>query len=287
LVLNSYAKLNLYLEVLGRRKDGYHNIRTLFERIDLSDKIILKSRRDKKIKILCNSPEVPLDNANLAFRSARLLQDTFRLDKGVDIRIKKNIPIGAGLGGGSSNAAAVLVGLNRLWNLKLAKNRLITLARRIGSDVPFFIYNIPFAQATACGDRIKLLNKLHYLRLWHILVVPKIAISTPTIYRKWDTYSKLTEPDYDVKILTLALKKRDSFLIARSLFNDLEKITAKLYPVIGRIKKKLKALGIKSILMSGSGPAVFGIASSRKEAVALSKQLKKNKFWKVFVTRTV
>ena len=289
LTLNSYAKLNLYLEVLNKRKDNYHNIKTIFERIDLADKIILKSRRDKEIKVTCNVTAVPRDNTNLAWRSAKLLQDSFNIDKGVDIKIIKRIPVGSGLGGGSSNAASVLLGLNKLWELNLAQNKLAGLAGKLGCDVPFFIYNSPFALGEARGDKIKPLKALYSVRLWHILVVPNIEVSTAAIYKRWDKYFKtfkLTMPKYDVNIINLALRKDNFPLIGDALFNSLEPVTAALYPQIDAIKEKLIQLGAKSILMSGSGPAVFGIVSSRKGALSLCRQLKTDSSWQVFFTRT-
>lgn len=284
LLLNSYAKLNLYLEVLELRKDSYHNLKTLFERIDLADKIILKPREDKKIKIICNSADVPCDNTNLAYRSAKLLQDRFNIHRGVDIKIIKRIPVGAGLGGGSSNAATALLGLNILWRLELKQAQLLNLARAVGSDVGFFIYNCPFAWGSGRGDRIKPLKSLNNLRLWHILVAPKIKVSTPFIYKEWDKYFKgkktrLTSIKYNAKMLNLT---------GRDLFNRLEIITAKLYPQVRQVKDKLRDMGVKSILMSGSGPAVFGIVSSRKEAVSLKAQLKADSnSWQVFAVKTV
>ncbi|MFH0912989.1 MAG: 4-(cytidine 5'-diphospho)-2-C-methyl-D-erythritol kinase, partial [Candidatus Omnitrophota bacterium] len=280
MVLHSYAKLNLYLELLRKRHDGYHDIRTIFERIDLSDKIILKARSDKKIKLTCSSTRVPAGRSNLAYRSAKLLQDTFHIHQGVGIKIIKRIPVAAGLGGGSSNAASVLMGLNNLWGLHLDKNKLVRLAKRIGSDVPFFIYNCQFAQGSGRGDRIKPLKTFSGLRLWHILVVPRLEVSTPMIYKKWDGLSrtfKLTRQGEGVKIMTLALRKNNLPLLGEALFNSLEQVTAKLYPEILRIKEKLSQIGLKSILMSGSGPAIFSVVSSGKEALSLYRQLKRNK----------
>ncbi len=293
LTLNSYAKLNLYLEVLNKRKDNYHNIKTVFERIGLADKIILKSRRDKKIKIICNLPQVPQDKTNLCYKSAKLLQDGFKVEQGVDIRIIKRIPVSAGLGGGSSNAAAVLLGLNKIWGLGLARPKLVAFGKKIGSDVPFFLYGRPFAEGTSRGDRISPIPALNKVRLWHILIVPGIKVSTPLIYRKWDIEKKqeraeLTKPKYDAKILTLAIRKKDLCLIGEALFNSLEQVSAKLYPQITQIKESLRQMAIKSILMSGSGPAVFGVVSSRKEAVAAGRQLRRrNRLWQVFVTKTI
>lgn len=289
LVLNSYAKLNLYLEVLNKRRDGYHNLNTIFERIDLCDRIVLKTRRDKKIKIICKSADLPRDNTqNLAFLSAKLLQDSLKIDKGVDIVMIKHIPVAAGLGGGSSNAAAVLTGLNKLWKVNLAPEKLIGYAQKIGSDVPFFIFNSKFAQGSACGDQIKPLKSLNNVKLWHILVVPRKRVLTARIYQAWDKLkTRLTRPKSNVKILRLALKKRNLALIGKVLFNSLQEVTSRFYPEIGLIKKKLNCLGVKSILMSGSGPAVFGLVSSRKEAAGVEEKLKREgSSWEVFITCT-
>ncbi|MFH0858237.1 MAG: 4-(cytidine 5'-diphospho)-2-C-methyl-D-erythritol kinase [Candidatus Omnitrophota bacterium] len=166
LTLNSYAKLNLYLSVLGMRRDGYHNILTIFERISLADKIVLKNRADNKINLICEKKGLPLDHCeNLAYKSAKLLQQSFKLNKGVDIEIIKNIPIGSGMAGGSSNAAYTLIGLNKLWNLKLKQTQLTSLAAKIGSDVPFFIYDSSFAIGKGRGERIKPLKSLKRLKL--------------------------------------------------------------------------------------------------------------------------
>jgi len=273
---------------LNLRKDNYHNIKTIFERISLHDTIIIKPRKDSKIKIICNAPGVPTDSSNLAFRSAKLLQEAGRVDCGVDIKIIKRIPVGAGLGGGSSNAAAVLTGLNKLWRLNFTRKKLARIAARIGSDVPFFIYDIPFGEGSLRGEKIKPLVNLKDIVLWHVILMPKIKVSTPLIYGKWDTFSGLTSRVPDAKILTLALERKDFPLINRALFNSLEEVSAKLYPQVDQAKEKLIQSGLKSILMSGSGPAVFGICSSRKEAAALSDRLKKGRtLFKVFAAKTV
>ena len=308
LALKSYAKLNLYLAVRNKRKDNYHNIETIFEKISLADKIILTQRKDNLIKISCRDSRVPKDSSNLAFRSAKLLQENLHLNKGVNIKILKRIPIGSGLGGGSSNAAAVITGLNKLWKLELSQKKLACLGAKVGSDVPFFVYNYPFALGRNRGDRITPLKGLNEIRLWHILIVPKISVSTPLIYKNWDKLKssklslsdkqgnrnknscpiRLTRPKYGANIIYLALRKNDFLLLNRAIFNSLEPVTTLLYPEVLRIKEKLFQLGLQSILMSGSGPAVFGVVSSRKEAVGLYRQLRKeSRFWQVFLARTV
>ena len=291
LTVKSFAKLNLFLQVLNKRPDNYHNIETLFERINLYDTITLKLRRDESIRISCANPDVPRDETNFCYRGAKLLQEKYKVKKGVDIKILKRIPISAGLGGGSSNAGSVFLGLNKLWKLRLPLSRLVTLSKQIGCDVPFFIYNTSFAKGSNRGDRITPLEGLKDLRLWHILVVPKIRVSTPLIYKKWDDKKQdagLTTSEYDVKIIISALRKKAFSLIPLALCNSLEEVTVGKYPQVRRIKERLAYLGVKSILMSGSGPAVFGIVSSRKEAERVSSEVKKQeKSWRVFVAKTV
>ncbi|MDO8662207.1 MAG: 4-(cytidine 5'-diphospho)-2-C-methyl-D-erythritol kinase [Candidatus Omnitrophota bacterium] len=288
MIIQSFAKVNLFLEVLHKRKDNFHNIDSLFERISLSDKIILKNRRDNFIKANCNDPRVPLDETNLCFKAAKLLQDKFKIKKGLDIKIIKRIPVGAGLGGGSSNAASVLLALNRLWRLKLSKVKLAKLAAKIGSDVTFFVYEAAFARVRGRGEKIHALNKLNKVRLWHILVVPKIHVSTPLIYKKWDDFGVLTKPVSNVKILTSVLLKKDNIFKPGFLFNSLEQVTLKLYPEVIRVKETLAGLGLKSALMSGSGPAVFAPVASGKKAAALVKKVnKEGRPWLTFAVSTV
>lgn len=294
MILNSYAKLNLFLKVLNLRKDNYHNLETVFERIDLHDRIVLKSLPGKLIKVSCNNPSVPADSGNICYRAAELLQKACKVNKGVEIKIIKKIPVGSGMGGGSGNAAATLLGLNKLWGLGLSRKKLVGFAKKIGADVAFFIYDVPFAYGASRGDEIKPIVALGDVRLWHILVVPGIHVSTPLIFKKWDSFSGknsylagLTSSVSNVKILTSVIRKNALSYKGESLFNSLEVLTISLYPEVGSIKNKLARLGLKSILMSGSGPAVFGVVASRKQALLFKKQLEReNASWQVFAVRT-
>jgi 4-diphosphocytidyl-2-C-methyl-D-erythritol kinase len=304
--LDSCSKLNLYLKVLHRNKDGYHDIDTIFERISLSDKIIFTLRKDSNIKIVTSSDNIPSDHTNLAYRAAKLLQEKYRIKNGVNIKIIKRIPVGAGLGGGSGNAATVLIALNKLWKLGLSKAKLSRIAECLGSDVPFFIHNTPFAQGLGRGEDIKPIKSLKNIRIWHVLVVPRINVATALVYKKWDEFFlpsasdakskspgkikkvKLTTHDSDVKILTLAIKGKIWNKLRKYSFNDLENVTFRLYPVVGKIKEELYKLKQEFVLMSGSGPTVFAITPSKKEAMVLYRQLKgKNKPWDVFLAQTV
>ena len=291
LILTSYAKLNLYLKILGRRSDNYHSIFTLFEKVSLSDQIRLKLLPNRGIRIALFDSSLPLTlgRSNLAYRAADLLQRKFLVSDGVEISINKQIPISAGLGGGSSNAATVLTGLNRLWRLNLKSDCLASLARRIGSDVPFFLHNSSFAIATSRGDQIKTLRLP--VKLWHIIVVPRVKVLSSLIYKKWDHTRKkdkgLTNQQSIIKILTSALLKKDMLLLSKLLFNSLEEVSAAMYPAVRKLKSVLSGFGLEAISMSGSGPAVFGLVSSRKEAYAIVGQLRKLGNWDVFVAKTV
>jgi 4-diphosphocytidyl-2-C-methyl-D-erythritol kinase len=305
LVIPSFAKVNLHLCVLNKRADNYHNLRTLFERITLNDKIILTSRKDNLIKVSCSALHVPSDESNICWKAAKLLQDKMRIKRGLNIRIVKRIPVGAGLGGGSGNAAAVLLGLNKLWKMNLSKPKLAQLAAKIGSDVAFFIYESSFALGYSRGERIRILNNPKGIKLWHILIVPKIHVSTPLIYKKFDHFRRifgickaakgvkkwhstgLTKSTADVKLLTSILAKKTPSFAPGLLFNNLEEVTLKLYPEVKRIKDKLLALGLKDVLMSGSGPAVFALLPSAKDAYTLSRILKREEHdWRIFVVKT-
>lgn len=290
LTVKSFAKLNLYLEVLNKRPDGYHAVNTLFERISLFDTLTLKPRfSDNKITLATDSVLLARNiKENLCIKAAKYLQKTCSVRQGVDIRLIKRIPVGAGLGGGSSNAAAVILGLNQIWRLRLTQRQLIEHSKGLGSDVAFFVHGIPFAYGSGRGEIIKPAKELENIRLLHLLVVPKVHVSTPRIYAAWDRYSRLTRPEYGVNILSLALRRKDYSLASQALFNSLEEITARIYPEVRRIRSVLVSEGVKTMLMSGSGPAVFGMVSSRKEALKLSVHLRRaSRFWQVFVVRTI
>jgi 4-diphosphocytidyl-2-C-methyl-D-erythritol kinase len=194
------------------------------------------------------------------------------------------------MGGGSSNAASVLLGLNRLWKLRLTERELAKLGAKIGSDVPFFVYNCSFALGTGRGEKIRPWKNLKNVEFWHIIVVPGINVSTALIYRKWDRLKslRLTRSESSVKLISLALRKFDRSLLTRAISNSLEPVTESLFPEVRKVKKELLAEGLRSVFMSGSGPSVFGIVASKKEGVALRKSLKsKNPSWNVFLAKTM
>jgi len=284
LKLFSPAKINLFLNVLSKRPDGYHNLDTLFERISLGDEIILKNR-SSGILLKVSGREVPGDDKNLAFKAAKLLQEECSVRKGVEIMLKKHIPVSAGLGGGSSNAATVLLGLNRLWNLQLPKAKLLKIAAKLGSDIPFFILETPYALGRGRGERLIPLKALRK-KLWHCLVKPPFGISTKEAYQGLSMV-RLTPQKADVRMLLRALKTGDSERLSNLLTNSLELSLNKQLRTIHLIKKKLVFEGALASLMSGSGSTVFGLFSSEAKARKAAQNLKrKNRSWQVFVAAT-
>jgi 4-diphosphocytidyl-2-C-methyl-D-erythritol kinase len=287
--LDSFAKINLYLSVRSRRRDNYHGITSVFQRVSLKDTITFQSRKDGIIRVSTDEKKLACDKTNFVWQAAELLKKKFKITRGVNIRIDKRVPLGSGMGGGSSNAACALVGLNRLWKLGLSVPALARIGAKIGSDVPFFVYDCPFALVRGRGERITPLLKLKKVKLWQVIVVPRINVSTALIYKKWDELQslRLTTSKSSAKLISLALEKNDLFLLTKAVYNSLEPVTEALFPEVRRIKDKLLAQGAQLIMMSGSGPAVFGVVSSKKEAVLLSSRMKKeNPFWRVFIAKT-
>ncbi len=286
--LKSYAKLNLFLDVLFKRKDGYHEIQTLFERVSLSDTLTLTPRA-RAIRVRSNAKNLSTGPANLAYRAAKLLRDRYHVKSGVDIYIDKRIPISAGLGGGSSNASAVLLGLNRLWKLGLTRRQLMDAAAVLGSDTAFFVLNVPRALGSGRGEKLVPLRHPRF-KFWYCIVKPSFGISTKAAYRTLERRgrARLTPRRANVKILLHSIQKGRSEVLFELLTNSLEDTLNKRVTEIQDLKWMLLKKGALGALMSGSGSAVFGVFSSEKKAKTAANFLKKiNKTWKVFVASTV
>jgi len=283
LSLRSPAKLNLFLKVLRKRKDGYHSLETLFERIDLCDHIRLSGNTEGVIRIFCDHPDVPRDSRNLVYQAVRLVREEFGVADGIDIQITKRIPVAAGLGGGSSNAAAALLGVNRLWRLKMTRKKLLALARKIGSDVGFFIHHCSWAEGRGRGDRITRLKIP--ARLWHILVVPALKVYSKGVFEARHN-ERLTKPGDDVRIFTRFLRKNDCSAIEVLLRNDLEQAIVRLHPQLLSLKKDIAHLVQRPVLFSGSGPALFALARSGQEAWDLKAVLDRDDC-QIFIVRTL
>ena len=291
--LRAPAKVNLYIKVLNKRKDSYHNILTLFERISLADRIRLE-KISEGIRLSSDKPITRDIKENLAYKAAELILNHKKLKKGVNIRIEKRIPLGAGLGGGSSDAAAVLMGINRLFDLNLTKSALMRFARKLGADVPFFVFNTTFAIGMSRGDRLKIVRRRP--RFWHFIVYPGFEISTKQVYMAFDRAKKrpLTKGPFGVKIKTLLddLMGFRQANIESMLYNDLEDIVVFKKAIIGKIIRRLADLSGKKAIVTGSGPSVFCICKTRKEATEVRERLFRVKpanergQWQTFVVRT-
>jgi 4-diphosphocytidyl-2-C-methyl-D-erythritol kinase len=277
-VLNAAAKVNLALEVLGKRADGYHELVTVMQAVDLSDRITLETADGLELRTRADG--VPDDGRNLALRAATALREAAGIERGARIGLDKRIPVAAGLGGGSTDAAAVLLGLNRLWRLRWPVERLAEVATGLGMDVPFFLRG-GLALATGRGEQVE---RLRGRSLGLVLVNPRFAMSTA------EMYGRVTPAMYTdgrrVKGMLAALEQRSTARLAASLYNGLEDVAAVAQPAIGRMRAALLAAGALGAIMSGSGPTVFGIARSYEHARQIRRRLTRGG-WDVWAVRTL
>jgi 4-diphosphocytidyl-2-C-methyl-D-erythritol kinase len=254
LVLSAAAKVNLALEVLGRRDDGYHEIATVMQAVDLSDKLVLEEA--DVLELRTTAADVPTDGTNLALKAALTLREMAEVNRGVKITLDKRIPVAAGLGGGSTDAAAVLVGLNRLWGLGWSTGRLADAAVKLGMDVPFFLHG-GAAMGTGRGER---LEPLVGSALALVLVNPRVAASTAEIYG--GVVPAMYSGGDQARRMATALRSRQPARIAAALGNTLERVASARYREVEQMEAALLAAGALGAAMSGSGLTVFGIARS-------------------------
>ena len=253
LLIKAPAKINLSLDVLHKRPDGYHEVKMVMTTIDLADRIELVKLESNTIKILSHSRYVPDDNRNLAYQAASILKRRFDIKTGVAITITKTIPVAAGLAGGSSDAAATLRGLNKLWNLGLSIDELAEIGAEIGSDVSFCVYG-GTALASGRGETIQHINPPPHC--WVILAKPSIGVSTADVYGNL-SLDDMKHPDVDGMVE--AIQMGDYEGICNLVGNVLEDVTLKMHPEVANIKEQMIKFGADAVLMSGSGPTVFGL----------------------------
>lgn len=280
LKIKAYAKINLTLDVLGKRADGYHELETIMQTIDLADVLTFKEI-SQGIKIVSTSPEIPTDERNLAYQAARMIMEKGKVSKGIQITLKKNIPVAAGLAGGSTDAAATLTGLNNFWGLDIPKEELWEMAAKLGSDVAFCLQG-GTCLAKGRGEILEPLLPPPPLCL--VLLNPPIAVSTAKVYQGLRLDQINARPDNSVMIR--ALQRGSLKEIAENLVNVLETVTLKMHPALIEIKEQMKSLGASGVLMSGSGPTIFALTSTREEAEAIAGEMKKN-WQEVVVTTTI
>ncbi|MGP4063129.1 4-(cytidine 5'-diphospho)-2-C-methyl-D-erythritol kinase [Halobacillus sp. H74] len=261
------AKINLSLDVLHKRSDGFHEVEMVMTTVDLADRIEL-TPRPSEISVESESRFVPNDERNLAYRAAKLMKDRFGVEKGVKIFIEKNIPVAAGLAGGSSDAAAVLRGVNRMWELGLGMDELARLGAEIGSDVSFCVYG-GTALATGRGEKIQSMQAPP--PCWVVLSKPTIGVSTQSVYQNLDL-DGAEHPN--TTAMVEALKNGDYEGICANVGNTLEGVTLALHEEVGQIKSQMKQAGADAVLMSGSGPTVFSLVEQDARAQRIYNSLK-------------
>lgn len=280
------AKINLYLEIIGDRPDGYHELAMILQSIDLADQIDLRSNGTDYIRVHCDDPAIPVDDSNLAYKAAALMAEQFpqvyNKFGGVDITIHKRIPMGAGLAGGSTDAAAVLVGIDLMWKLGLTQSEIQDLAAQLGSDIPFCVSG-GTAIATGRGEKLAPLPSVDFL--YAVLAKHRsLAISTPWAYK---TYRQQFSHSYvsgdsllerrqrvHAGSMVSAIGQRDGEKIGQLLHNDLEKVVLPAHPQVEQLRQTLAQFSPMGVMMSGSGSTVFALTDSKAQAEQIRQQLK-------------
>jgi len=274
------AKINLGLHIHGKREDGFHELETIFQMVSLYDDVELELL-SSGIKLECDTPGVPTDDTNLVCKAALLLRQSYQVEgKGVSIRLKKKIPFGAGLGGGSGNAAGVLMGLNRLWDLNIEREKLLALATELGSDVPFFLTS-PCALGMGRGEQLKVLKPCAKFQV--LLVFPGFPVATSWVYQNLKL--KLTKRENNISILRKNLSLSDITSLGSRLYNDLEPVVIQRFPEVQVVKDELRAWGALGVLLSGSGSTVFGIFGDPEKARVACAGL--NGTWERVIVETI
>lgn len=279
--LKSRAKINLSIDVLGKRDDGYHLVEMIMQTVDLYDVIKLKELSTNDIVIKSDSCDIPLDENNIVFKAISLIKEKFGINKGIEVFIHKNIPIAAGMAGGSSNAAAVLVGINELWNLNLSQEELQKLGFYLGADVPFCISG-KTALAKGVGEELTYIQGLSE-SVDILICKPELFVSTKDVYEGLDIKNIEDRPNN--KYLLECLEKEDVKSLATNMVNVLESVTSKMHNQINEIEKIMMENGALGSMMSGSGPTVFAIFDENIKAQKCKEKLQKQ-YSQVYIVKS-
>lgn len=278
--LKAMAKINLGLDVVRRREDGYHEVRMIMQTVNLYDKLVITVNEEPGIRLTTNLGFLPVNEDNLIYKAARLLMDEYDIKKGVDIQLQKFIPVAAGMAGGSTDAAATLIGMNRLFHLNLSKQQLMDYGVKLGADVPYCI-----AGGTALSEGIgEILTPLPDVPKGYVLVAkPGINVSTRFVYTNLKLNEVTEHPDIDAQIA--AIKEQDFRKMAGFMGNVLETVTIPAHPIIQEIKDFMMTEGAVNAMMSGSGPTVFGLFEDKQLAEKACEKLRESRLAKmVFLT---
>ena len=269
--LQAFAKINLGLDVLGKREDGYHEVRMIMQTIRMYDQLDMRKSVEPGIHLTTNKKYIPVDENNLVWRAAKLMMDTCGIMEGVSIHLHKVIPVAAGMAGGSSDAAATLVGMNRLFHCGLSKEKLMELGVQIGADVPYCVLR-GTALAEGIGEKLTVLPPMP--DCWILIGKPGISVSTKYVYTTLDLNTDTVHPDIDG--MKKALEDGNLYGITERMGNVLQDVTIPAYPDVERIKEQMKTLGAVNAMMSGSGPTVFGIFDNEEKAQKACQKLRES-----------
>jgi 4-diphosphocytidyl-2-C-methyl-D-erythritol kinase len=263
------AKINLLLDVLHKRNDGFHEVEMIMTMVDLADRLEMEELPRDTIIISSQAGYIPLDEKNLAFQAARLIKDRYDVRKGVYIHLDKHIPVAAGLAGGSSDAAATLRGLNRLWGLNIADEELRNLGAELGSDVPYCVTG-GTAIARGRGEKLEMIEAPP--QCWVVLAKPPINVSTADVYGRFRVGDLKSHPS--TASMLQAIREGSFHGMCEELGNVLESVTLPLYPEVQQLKETMHKLGADGVLMSGSGPTVFGLVAKEAKAARIYNGLR-------------
>ena len=268
--LKARAKINLGLDVLGKREDGYHEVRMVMQTIGIYDWLLLTKIPEEEIRITSNLAFLPVNENNLIYKAIKLLKDEYHFPGGVSVDLNKFIPVAAGMAGGSTDAASTMFGVNRLFGLNLSMGKMMELGVRLGADVPYCVMR-GTALAEGIGEKLTRITPVPHM--WILIAKPQINVSTRLVYEQLDMGGIQKHPDIDGIIR--AIEAQDVVRIAQSMGNVLENVTVPLYPVIETIKQDMLSHGAINAMMSGSGPTVFGIFPDEQTTLACQAFLKK------------
>lgn len=280
MLIKAYAKINISLDVVGKREDGYHYLKMIMQTIDLYDLISFNIIKEG-IKITCNKPYVPVDDRNLVYKAAKLCMETFNIRSGIEINLKKNIPVSAGLAGGSTDAAATLKAIKSLFNIDIEDSEFLKLALKLGADVPFCM-NGGTALCEGIGEIITPLP--HFENHILVLVKPNFGVPTKEVYQNLDITKIFRHPNTEA--IMKAMEEDDLKFVSDNMKNVLENVTLKKHRILREIKSEMLEMGAMGALMSGSGPTVFSFFEDMLKAQYCYDKLK-YKYREVFITRTI
>ena len=271
LKLKAYGKINLALDVLRKREDGYHDVRMIMQTVGIYDQLELQATRKPGIAVETNLSYLPVNENNLVYQAAKLLMDEFSVKSGIHITLRKFIPVAAGMAGGSSDAASVLFGVNKMFNLGLSREELMKRGVKIGADVPYCLLR-GTALSEGIGEKLTPLPAMPQCRV--LIVKPGISVSTKLVYENLNINARSGDCHPDIDGMVQAIQKQDLQEVAKKFGNVLELVTAKKYPIIEEIKAVMKKNGALNALMSGSGPTVFGLFTDERAAQKAYEELR-------------